>query len=215
MYQQVYYHATVRGAERLLRAIFERACDPTLPEEYKGNVVDGIPECLHSVLQGNKPSLEDFVNTNDATIIEALKRWSSSAVDPVLRYLSKCLVERRLFKEVKFDSAKIEQVQDRARAAVREAFARQAISELGQLANPEESLDYFVLLDTCEFKAITGFDGVLFDTGKSLPKRFEEVQKQPEYDIMNSQRAFTRTRIFVASELKGSVTDAVRELEVT
>lgn len=214
MYQQVYYHATVRGAERLLRAVFERACDPALPTRYKEDVATGIPNCLRNILHGNRPDLAEFLQTDDTTIIEALKRWSSSAADPILRYLAKCLIERRLFKEIKFESSDVEGVRTHARAAAREAFARQTASDLPQLADiDDQSLEYFVLVDSCEFKAFTGFDGVLFDTGGAIPRAFDEVQSDPEYDIMHSQRAFTRTRIFVASELMGSVKAALREVD--
>ncbi len=88
MYQQVYYHPTVRGAERLLRAAFERACDPARPDAYKGDTESGVPECLHGVLRGSRPSLAEFVDIDDTVIIAALKRWSRSATDPVLRYLA-------------------------------------------------------------------------------------------------------------------------------
>ena len=117
MYQQVYYHPTVRGAERLLRAVFERAKDPARPDEYKGGTGSGIPECLHGVLRGEGPSLTEFIDIDDTVIMGALKRWSRSATDPVLRYLAKCLVERRLFKEIRFETPDIDTILEKVRTS--------------------------------------------------------------------------------------------------
>lgn len=213
MYQQVYYHPTVRGAERLLRAVFERACDYTRPETYRSDVENGIPSCLHGVLCGSPPSLDDFVDIDDTVIIAALKCWSRSATDPVLRYLATCLVERRLFKEIRFASADFDTVRASIRNAVQEATTRQSASDLPVIGpNDEKALDYFVLVDECEFKVQNRFDGLLFDCGDAHPKSFDEIQSRPEHDIV-SGGGFTRTKIFVPSEIADSVRTALRDEE--
>ena len=210
MYQQVYYHPTVRGAERLLRAVFERACDPARPEKYKSDVENGIPTCLHAVLHGSPPSLDDFVDIDDTVIISALKCWSRSATDPVLRYLARCLVERRLFKEIRFTAADADTI-GRALRAVQEALTRQSASDLPTIeGNDEQAFDYFVLVDECEFKVQSRFDGLLFDCGEAGPQSFDEIQRRPEHDIV-SGKGFKRTKVFVPSELAGSVRTALRE----
>jgi HD superfamily phosphohydrolase len=213
MYQQVYYHPTVRGAERLLRAIFERAKDPARPDVYKENAEDGIPECLHGVLRGEGPSLTEFVDIDDTVIMGAIKQWSRSATDPVLRYLAMCMVERRLFKEIRFETPDFEAVLKIARSAVREALARQTASDLPSVdPNDEHAWDYFVLVDRCEFKIQNRFDGILFETGGGAgPQTFDEIQLKPEHNIMSGQQAFTRTKIFVPSDLAGGVRTALRE----
>jgi len=214
MYQQVYYHTTVRGAERLLRAIFERACDPDRPESYKQDTTRGVPECLHGMLRGDRPTLSDFIDTDDTVIVAALKSWSRSSVDPVLKYLAKSLIERRLFKEVRFENAEIDAVRQKTRSAVSEALARQTASDLPVIdANDEQALDYFVLVDKCTFKTHGTFDGILFDCGTADPKTFEDLQSKPEYDLANRQQTFTRTRMFVPPDVMGSVKSALQELE--
>jgi HD superfamily phosphohydrolase len=215
MYQQIYYHPTVRGAERLLRAVFERACDPTRPKGYKKETTNDIPKCLHRVLKGtrDRPTLGEFIATDDTTIIAALKRWSHSATDPVLRYLAGSLFDRRLFKEVRFDAADVDSVRATAKAVVRKALRRQAASLPAVDAADRQALDYFVLVDTCEFKKYSRFDGILFDCGETSPRTFDELQKRTEYNIASGQRPFTRTKIFVPSDVLSSVKAALRKLE--
>ncbi len=132
MYQQIYYHATVRGSERLLRAVFERACDPSRPKGYKKETTNDIPKSLHTVLRGtgDRPTLDEFIATDDTTIIAALKRWGRSATDPVLSYLARSLFNRCLFKEVRFQVAEVESVRAIAKDAVRKALKDRATSDL-------------------------------------------------------------------------------------
>jgi hypothetical protein len=135
-------------------------------------------------------------------------------VDPVLRYLAKSLIERRLFKEVRFENLEIDTVRQKSQFAVSEALLRQTASDLPSIdAEDEQALDYFVLVDKCAFKTYGNFDGILFDSGTADPKTFEDLQSKPEYDLANRQQTFTRTRIFVPPDVLDSVKSALRELE--
>ena len=218
MYQQVYYHTTVRGAERLLRAVFERASDPQRPAAYKEDTNEDVPECLCSFLRGDRPSIGEFLSTDDTTIIAALKRWGRSAKDPVLRFLAKCLLERRLFKEIRISGAKLEQARNVALAEIKSALARQKGTDLPVLdAEDQQALDYFVLLDECEFKPAADFDGVLFDSGNSIPQTIAQIKEQmKEYvepAFLTDQLSFTRKRLFVLSDVADSVRTAIMEVE--
>jgi uncharacterized protein len=214
MYQQVYYHTTVRGAERLLRAIFERACDRVRPAKYKKDTTNGVPQALHAMLGSQRPSLDDFIDTDDTVVVAALKRWGQASVDPVLKFLARSLIERRLFKEVRTDAADRPEVREVVRATVKKALASKTASDLPVLdAGDEQALDYFVLVDTCTFKTHGSFDGILFDRGSAKPTTFEELQKRAEYNIGSRQPTFTRTRIFVPPDVLNSVKSALQELE--
>jgi hypothetical protein len=80
-------------------------------------------------------------------------------------------------------------------------------------ASDKQALDYFVLVDTCEFKKYSRFEGILFDCGETAPKTFDEVRKRPEYDILRDQQPFTRTKIFVPPDVASSVKAALLGLE--
>jgi HD superfamily phosphohydrolase len=213
MYQAVYYHTTVRGAERLLRAIFERACDPDRPTRYRKDSLVDIPRCLHGMLRNKKPTLGEFIETDDTAVMSALKRWSRNSVDPVLKFLSASLIGRRLFKEVRFDDAsKFGKVRQKARSAVSKILERHTSSDLPAIdGNDQEAIDYFVLVDRCTFNTLGRLDGVLFDCGTSSPKRFEELEG--DYNIPSAKQTFIRARIFVPPDATGSVKSALLKLE--
>jgi uncharacterized protein len=214
MYRQVYYHATVRGSERLLRAVFERASDPERPTRYKKDALAGVPVCLHSMLKNAKPTLGEFLETDDTVIVSALKRWSTGSVDPVLRFLAASLIGRRLFKEVRFDGLDPVKVRSRTRSAVSRALKRQTASHLPAIDKQDkQALDYFVLVDECAFKTMGPLDGILFDRGTAGPERFEDLQTIPDYRIPTAQTTFERTRMFVPPEALGSVRSSLAELE--
>jgi HD superfamily phosphohydrolase len=214
MYQQVYYHATVRGAGRLLRAVFERASDPERPEVYKTDAQEGTPECIHSFLQGERPTLEEFLNTDDTTILTAIKRWRVSAKDPVLKYLARCLLERRLYKEIQIGSLDWETASDFVKKETKNALGQRKSEGLPSIDGGNlQDLDYFVLVDDCEFKADASFEGVLFDVGDSAPMTFEDVEKDAGQELVKGRRNFSRKRLFVAPDIASSVKTALREME--
>ena len=202
----------------MLRAIFERACDPARPERYKKDTTASVPQCLHRMLRGKRPTLPEFIDTDDTVIVAALKRWSRSSADPVLKYLATCLIERRLFKEVRFENMDDDSVRDtvreKTRSAVAAALARQISSALPVINQKKDgqALDYFVLVDECTFKTHGSFDGIMFDPGGASPKTFEDLQSNREYAIA-ARQPIKRTRMFVPREVLGSVKSALRELE--
>jgi hypothetical protein len=214
MYSQVYYHATVRGAGRLLRAVFERASDPERPKEYKDEAQDGVPSWLHPFLGGNRPTLDEFLKTDDATILTALRTWSGCSKDAVLRYLASCFLERRLYKEVQIGTLDWETAYQSVRDETKAALCRLKGSDLPTVgADNMHDLDYLVLTDTCDFKADANYEGVLFDTGESAPKSFEEAEKAAGHEPMKGSHDFSQKRLFVASEVADSVKDFVRAKE--
>lgn len=101
MYWQVYFHKTVVAAEQMLIHILNRANE--LSEE--GRVLFGAPS-LQFFLRNKfsvedfklkKEVLENFALLDDFDIYAAIKVWALHD-DPVLSYLSSCLVNRKLFR---------------------------------------------------------------------------------------------------------------------
>src|ERR1700733_4402453 len=64
LYRHVYFHASVRSAQILLKGIFERMqdCGASL------NAAELTPECLRPILATKKPSLSQFIDTTDNEI---------------------------------------------------------------------------------------------------------------------------------------------------
>jgi hypothetical protein len=120
------------------------------------------------MLRRERPSLGDFIDTDDTVVVAALKRWGQFSIDPVLKFLAKSLIERRLFKEVRIDNPERPEVRKVVRSVVKKALASKMASDLPVLdAGDEQALDYFVLVDTCTFKTHGSFDGILFDRGSA------------------------------------------------
>lgn len=101
MYWQVYFHKTVVAAEQMLIHILNRANE--LSEE--GRVLFGAPSLQFFLrnkftvedFKSKKEVLENFALLDDFDIYAAIKVWALHD-DPVLSYLSSCLVNRKLFR---------------------------------------------------------------------------------------------------------------------
>jgi len=208
MYQQVYWYDTVRGAERLLRAIFERASDPDRPLGFKPPSTADIPSCLTGLLGGRQLEMGEFLETDDTAVMSFLKFCAYRGPDPLLRYLSRCLLERRLFKLVVSGS---DQNLESVRAAVKEALQRQAVPDLSALDKHdlEQAVDYLVLLDQCAFKADVRLSGILFDLGQTEPVPFEELDTSLQEEISSGLGPFEQTRVFAPAELADAVKSAI------
>ena len=101
MYWQVYLHKTVLSAEHLLITVLERAkklasekidmfCSPSL-QVFLYNRLD------KETFTSDKKYLKRFLELDDIDIMGAIKVWQSHS-DPILSYLCRALIERKLFK---------------------------------------------------------------------------------------------------------------------
>jgi hypothetical protein len=106
MYWQVYLHKTVLSAEYLLINVLVRARELAL----KGIDVFATPvlkafltrqvsinDFIHNEVIAGRPVLELFASLDDNDIIASIKEWQDHT-DMILSYLSKCIINRRLFK---------------------------------------------------------------------------------------------------------------------
>lgn len=207
MYEQVYLHATVRGADRLLRAMFERAADTAKPGRFSDHKNRAIPKIFEEVAAGKRASLEHFLLIDDIAVIGLVKVWANLSRDPVLRYLARCFLKRRLFKEVGSWRSEVPPgYLELVKNAVRKAFKKQVSDDLKlKDEEMEQSLDYFVLIDTATFKADDRFDGILFDIGGGTLVTLEELRQNPEFNPPLPEPPFHRVRLFVPYEVRGAV----------
>lgn len=102
MYQQVYFHKTVRAADVMLKALLARAVDLS----REGRL--GFPPAgstLGRALGGARLAPPDFLALDDPMLLYAMKVWSADP-DPVLADLAARLLDRRLFKTVEIPNAR-------------------------------------------------------------------------------------------------------------
>ncbi len=103
MYQQVYFHKTVRAADVMLRSLLDRAVDLA-----RGGVLAFPPagSPFGRALAGGAALVPaDFLALDDPTLLYAMRVWTGDR-DQVLADLSSRLLDRRLFKTVEVPPAR-------------------------------------------------------------------------------------------------------------
>lgn len=166
MYWQVYLHKTVLSAEQMLKKALLRAKEIFTQGQFL-NVSNHLLFFLQNDFSGKKYSpeqqaalVEHFVKLDDYDIMTALKNWTEHP-DPVLSFLSDCLIHRRLFKlELKnlpFEKEYVEAI--RQKTAIIETWT-------------EPFLDYLVFEGVETNSAYSTQKEeikILFKNGKALP----------------------------------------------
>lgn len=99
MFRQVYFHRTLRAAEVILRAIFDRAF--FLVREG-GNPWLAQGTQFEKLLHGKKLTLTEHLQLDDSDIIFHIKQWQKSR-DEILSDLASRFLNRRLFKVFDLD----------------------------------------------------------------------------------------------------------------
>ncbi len=102
MYWQVYLHKTVLSAERMLTKTLERAKDLINTEGVALECFGQLNELLNPKNSiGHKKNMKElvgrFAKLDDYDIIASLKMWTSNS-DFILSFLSKSILDRKLFK---------------------------------------------------------------------------------------------------------------------
>jgi uncharacterized protein len=106
MYWQVYLHKTVLSAEYLLINVLARARELVLlgsdlfaTPVFKAFLTHEVTldDFVFNRRVNGRPVLDLFANLDDNDIIASIKEWQNHP-DPVLSYLSNCIINRRLYK---------------------------------------------------------------------------------------------------------------------
>ncbi len=106
MYWQVYLHKTVLSAEYLLINVLARARELALKniELFATPVLKAflthpitLADFQSNRLINGRPVLDLFANLDDNDLIASIKEWQNHS-DFVLSYLSRCIINRRLYK---------------------------------------------------------------------------------------------------------------------
>ncbi len=103
MYQQVYFHKTVRAADVMLKSLLDRAVDLARAGAlgFPGKATPLGRVLGHDGALGTR----DFLALDDATLLYAMRVWTADP-DPILADLASRLLDRRLFKTVEIPPAR-------------------------------------------------------------------------------------------------------------
>ncbi len=104
MYQQVYHHKAVRGAEKMLEAIFRRVADLSLEGHSEVFDVGRLGDLLRDTVRRGKIDPVLSVKVNDAHAWAAIDAWQDSD-DKVLSSLAHRLLGRQFFKTIEIPDA--------------------------------------------------------------------------------------------------------------
>ena len=99
MYQQVYHHKTVRGAEKMLEAIFRRVADLARAGNESVFDVGRMGTLLKNIVQTHKVDPILCMRVHDAHAWTAIDLWQDSK-DPILSSLAAQLLHRQFFKTI-------------------------------------------------------------------------------------------------------------------
>jgi hypothetical protein len=140
MYQQVYFHKTIRSAELMVKLVFERLRRNAAKNTYPKY----CPPPLRCLIDPDlrKMNLDAYLKLDDAFMLTCFNVWSNEeGEDDVLKDIAKRLIKRNLFKTALIDTSKNKDTVKFARAMQK---LNTAISEAG--FDP----DYYLASDTAE-----------------------------------------------------------------
>lgn len=101
MYQQLYFHRTIRVAEGMLESLFRRIKD-RVGGKVTHQLIQGL-KVAPLIVRGRKTSLEDYLNVTEIDIWHAIARWQTND-DRVVRRLADSLMNRKLFKAIELQA---------------------------------------------------------------------------------------------------------------
>jgi uncharacterized protein len=192
MFQQVYLHKATRSAEWMIRTVLGRAS--ALIAE--GRRLPGTPRGIELSAHGAPPSLNDYLELDDAVLSVAMHAWESSD-DPGLVDLCKRARVRSLFKTYElFGEQALPDGREHALEVARDVARKQGLDP-----------DLYVALDVA---ADTPFGG----EAEPLMVVYAKGPARPLSDVSFllarlAGQVMSRVRIILAPELRESLTRAL------
>ncbi len=97
MYEQVYFHKTTRGAEKLIQLIFKR-----IKELIEGNEINRIGPIDNVIVSifDEKLNMRNYLKLDDFLVITYINKWAFESNDDILKHLCRNFIARKLFKLV-------------------------------------------------------------------------------------------------------------------
>lgn len=136
MYQQIYYHKTVRSAERMIKLIFECLVELVKSGKQPSFYPNPLPQLTTET--GTRLSVRGYLQLDDFFMMTCFKEWSAdSNVDLTLSDLCKRVVNRQLFKTTLVDPTKIKDMlkYTSAVSALKEAMTKSGFDPRYYLAS--------------------------------------------------------------------------------
>jgi len=117
MYQQVYYHKTVRAAEAQVESVFRRVLDLLRADDMSVLPDNPLGRLFNDALHRRQPLIEDYVRIDEHHAWESFHNWAHHP-DPVLSTLCRGFEVRRLFKTVEIPRHQLQSFLETSRTHV-------------------------------------------------------------------------------------------------
>lgn len=194
MFQQVYLHKATRSAEWMIRGVLARA-SKVLADGVR---LPGTPRALQLASQGQPPTLDDYLELDDAVLSVAMRSWESGP-DAPLADLARRSRTRSLFKTYElFGEQALPEGRERALAIARDVSAAHGLE-------PDVYVGLDIASDT-PFGKEGDKEPLMVVFAKGPPRKLEEVS----FILARlSGQKLSRTRLIFAPELRDAITDAL------
>lgn len=189
MFQQVYFHKSTRAGEFMVGRVFRRA----LSALEEGIRLVLVPRALEAVAAGRNPSLDDYLELDDNTVLTAFHAWEECR-DPTLADLAGRLRRRDLFKTI--------EIEDDGGPSPEEALRRAREVALEAKLDP----DLYVGLDVAEDTPYADDDSLIVVLSRDRAKRPSECSFLLE---RLKDARLRRSRLVLAPELRERVREAL------
>lgn len=215
LHKHIYFHSTVRGAQLLLKSIFQRIWDLG-PCKFTKQLV---PNSFSSLIDQKPISIGQFLDTTDIEVQTLIKNLSKEHPDPTLRYLCQCFVERKLPKCV-LDTGKMLkehldlfsfiESDDKMQGVLFQGAPWEILHVIRDLRDlsaqrlasrglPREISDYLVSVDRIEFESPPPSDLLFSLEGKTIP--LERAEELSSLGLVKPEESLTLHRIYVPREI--------------
>ncbi len=181
MFRQVYFHRTLRSAEAVLKSLLRRALEIFQTGKPIWFAV-GTP--FEKILTGEKLSLNEHLELDDADVMFHIKRWQNSA-DAILSDLAKRFLNRRLFKVFDLDMP--------------EAERQEFLNDARTLTESEGfDADYYFIEDRAG----------------DVPYYFYTKERSEPKNLIYVEEGFSRPQIKEISEVSAAVRGLQKEYQI-
>jgi len=186
MYQQVYFHKTLRSCEGVVRSIFRRVLALLREGGHRELIPPGpFGRMLNAALRNDDVDIADYVRITESHAWVAFQQWSEHD-DPILSDLCKRLEARRIYKSVEIPERELER------------FREHTLPELDEISR-QAGFDptYYTFLDQAidlpfkpyDMEAMQAAEAIRIDMGGYI-RPIEEVSP------LIGALATIRTRVF-------------------
>lgn len=211
MYRQIYLHATIRAAEKLLKAVFERLQDCPSGAVNK----DVIPASLRPLIDNDRTkrqlSLDNFVQTTDLTVMTMVDSLAANSTDDILKYLatafSKRILPKKVYNSCQFATRSGGTISD---DNINDITSIVAKALMGQFADPNEAARYLVFHDRPPPTKQVSLPDLLFSMGNQVHNLDELKGGEADFNFAHLALPISFERLYVPEAARDDVVDYLR-----